>query len=73
MTIIKLRIYLEKGDIDMPEVLTVKEASKILKISKTTLYRIIRENGLKAVKVRNSIRIKKEDLFDYINNYGQAV
>lgn len=57
----------------MPEILTVKEACQILKISKTTLYRIVREEGLKAVKVRNSIRIKKEDLFNYINNYGQAV
>ena len=57
----------------MPEVLRVKEACQILKISKTTLYRIVREEVLKEVKVRNSIRIKKEDLFNYINNYGQAV
>lgn len=62
-----------KGGVNMPEILTVKEACQILKISKTTLYRIVRENGLRAVKVRNSIRIKKDDLFNYINNYGQTV
>ena len=54
----------------MPEILTVKEACQILRVSKTTLYRIVRENELKAVKVRNSIRIKKDDLLSYINNYG---
>ena len=56
----------------MPEILTVKEACQILKISKTTLYRIVREKELKAIKVRKSIRIKKEDLISYIDNYGQG-
>ncbi len=56
----------------MPEILTVKEACQILKVSKTTLYRIVREKELKAIKVRKSIRIKKEDLISYIDNYGQG-
>ena len=56
----------------MPEILTVKEACQILKVSKTTLYRIVREKEHKAIKVRKSIRIKKEDLISYIDNYGQG-
>ncbi len=57
----------------MPEILTVKEVCDILKVSKSTLYRVIRSNELQAVKVRSAIRIKKDDLVRYIDSYGQAV
>ena len=57
----------------MPEILTVKEVCDILKVSKSTLYRVIRSNELQSVKVRSAIRIKKDDLVRYIDSYGQAV
>lgn len=34
----------------MPEILTVKEACEILKVSKTTFYRLIREKDIPAIK-----------------------
>lgn len=57
----------------MPEILTVKEACEILKVSKTTFYRLIREKDIPAIKIRNSVRIKRDDLILFINNYGQKI
>jgi putative molybdopterin biosynthesis protein len=46
----------------MNNLLTVKEVTKILKISEATLYRLIRSGELRAWKVGKLLRFKKEDL-----------
>lgn len=51
----------------MPSVLTIAEVSEILKVSRTTVYRIIKENELKAIKVRKTIRVKASDLEEYLS------
>lgn len=43
------------------DLLTSKEAAKILKVSKRTLYRYIKSGKLKAAKI-GQWRIKKSDL-----------
>ena len=62
-----------KGGTIMPKVLTISDVSEILKVSRSTVYRIIKEQDLKAIKVRKTIRVKAEDLEAYLNTYGEAV
>ncbi len=45
----------------MQKLYTVQEVSNILKVSKKTIYRMIKSGKLKAVKV-GQWRIKQEDL-----------
>ncbi len=62
-----------KGGLGMPKVLTISEVSEILKVSRSTVYRIIKENDLKAIKVRKTIRVKPSDLEEYLAIYPTVV
>lgn len=57
----------------MPTVLTIAEVCDILKVSRTTVYRIIKEKELKAIKVRKTVRVKACDLEEYLSSYGEVV
>ena len=48
------------------DVLTVNEACNILKVSKKTLYNLVRAGGLHAVKVGRGWRILRPSLEDYL-------
>lgn len=48
----------------MEEILTTNEATKYLKIDKRTLLKMIHEGKIRAMKVGNTYRIRKEDLID---------
>lgn len=50
------------------ELFTVKDVAKMLKISEGSIYRLIKEKRLKAIKItpKAGIRITKEDLLAYI-------
>lgn len=50
----------------MNEVYTISEVEKKLKVSKLSVYRYIRANQLKAVKVGKSWRITEEALKDFL-------
>ena len=62
-----------KGGTIMPKVLTISDVSEILKVSRSTVYRIIKEQDLKAIKVRKTIRVKAEDLEEYLDSCMEAV
>ena len=51
---------------DQPEVLTVIEAAKLLRIGKNQAYDLVRSNKLRAVKVGGKILVPKLRLIDYI-------
>ena len=57
----------------MTEVLTISDVCAILKVSRTTVYRIIKENQLKAIRVRKTVRVKMSDLEEYLSAYDEAV
>jgi excisionase family DNA binding protein len=50
----------------MREVLTSKEAMEYLRITQTTLLKLVREGGLKGNKVGRNYRFLKEDLDRFI-------
>lgn len=55
----------------MPQILTVNEVCEILKVSRATVYRIIKENDLKAIKVRKTLRVRFCDLEEYLNQFSE--
>ncbi|MEE1047439.1 MAG: helix-turn-helix domain-containing protein [Clostridia bacterium] len=57
----------------MTEVLTISDVCAILKVSRTTVYRIIKEKQLKAIRVRKTVRVKMSDLEEYLSAYDEAV
>ncbi len=50
------------------DVLTVEEVAKLLKLSKITIYRLIKTGEIPAYKVGASWRINKDDLEAYIES-----
>lgn len=60
----ELRLY--------PMALTVPEVAEILRVCTKTVYKIIKENNIPAVKVGREIRVSKVRLIDYLQNsaYG---
>lgn len=51
---------------DLPKLLTAPMAAKLLNISRPHLYRMIKEEGLKAYRFGNTYRINREDLLNFL-------
>ena len=56
----------EKSLCKYPTALTVAEVSEILRVSTKTVYKLIKEKTLPAVKVGRENRIAKSQLIDYL-------
>lgn len=52
---------------DYPDALTVDEVIAILRVSRKTVYELIKGGRIKAVKVGRSHRIAKENLIEFLN------
>lgn len=52
----------------MNEYLTIEEVTKILKVSRTTVYNWMNSGKLKFYKVGRLVRIKSEDLKKFIES-----
>ncbi len=50
----------------MNEYLTIEEVTKILKVSRTTVYTWMKSGELKTYKLGKLVRIKREDLERFI-------
>ena len=48
------------------QLLTLSEAAKILKVDPTTIGRLAQKGEIAAVRVGRSVRIRKQDLEDFI-------
>ena len=59
---------MKKEDIlkDYPDILTAEDLMEILKVSKTTLYRILDRGEIKSLKVGREHRIPKLYLIQYL-------
>ena len=53
------------GD-DMEALLKIEEAADLLKVSRWTVYRLIKERELISVKVRNGRRVPVESIRAYV-------
>ena len=52
---------------DYPDILTTKDICKLLKVSKHTVYQLIKTKALIAKKVSRHYRIQKTELINYLN------
>ncbi len=53
--------------------LTVNEVADLLRVSRMTVYRLIKEGDMSAFRVGRSYRLREEDVHSYLNErYTQA-
>lgn len=50
----------------MDELLTVKEVEEYLRVTRTTIYKLINRGAFPVIKVAGATRIKRDDLMAYI-------
>jgi len=53
----------------MNELLTVKQLSILLKVSKMTIYRYIKAGKLEAIKAGRDFRVKQSDFDSFLKRY----
>ena len=49
------------------DVLTPSEAKEVLRVSKNTMYRLLRAGIVPSIKIGTEYRIRKDSLIEYIN------
>ncbi|MDN4159753.1 helix-turn-helix domain-containing protein [Nocardioides abyssi] len=54
------------GDISDANFLTVAEVAAMMRVSKMTVYRLVHNGDLAAVRVGRSFRVRQEDADEYI-------
>lgn len=54
---------------DYPDVMTVDEARKALHIGKNTIYRLLKENIIKSIRIGTKYMIPKVFLIEYVYSY----
>ena len=56
------------GDISDAKSLTVAEVAAMMRVSKMTVYRLVHNGELPAVRVGRSFRVREDDANDYLRN-----
>jgi excisionase family DNA binding protein len=51
-----------------PSIMTVKELAKYIRVHTSTIYRLVRENKIPAIKVGNQWRFKKDSIDKWIEH-----
>ncbi len=54
------------GGLTDPKFLTIAEVAAIMRVSKMTVYRLVHNGELAAVRVGRSFRVAEEDVNDYL-------
>ena len=63
----------QQGQPTEHELLTVNEVADLLRVSKMTVYRLIKSNELGSVRVGKSYRIRREDIDRFLGDrYTEA-
>jgi excisionase family DNA binding protein len=60
----QLSTYVEEEAETMPNLITIREASEMLKLSQRTLYKLIAKGEIKPIRVGRSLRVDSESLID---------
>ena len=51
---------------DYPDVLTVQQTAELLSVCKNMIYKLIRDNDLPCRRIGSAIRIRKNDVLNYM-------
>ncbi len=60
------RCAMSTGDISEAKFLTVAEVATTMRVSKMTVYRLVHNGELPAVRVGRSFRVSEEDVNEYL-------
>ena len=52
--------------------LTITEAAEVLGVQRSTIYRLLRDSDLVAVRVGKRLRFRPSDLEDYLERHREA-
>ncbi|MDQ7827305.1 MAG: helix-turn-helix domain-containing protein [Candidatus Eremiobacteraeota bacterium] len=50
----------------MDKLMTAQEVADLLQVNKSSIYKLVKEEGLQAVKVTNKWRFRKEDVEEWM-------
>lgn len=64
--------YTNHDGYGLPAVMTVEEAARFLRISRTSLYELVRQNKIPHVPVGRQIRILRDQLLKWLELGGKA-
>lgn len=56
---------------NLPDILTMKEVTELLRITRQTVVKEIESKNLKAMKIGRQYRFKKCDIIDYMNKSAE--
>ena len=62
------RCAMPTNDISEVKFLTVAEVAAVMRVSKMTVYRLVHNGELPAVRVGRSFRVSEEDVNDYLKS-----
>ncbi len=54
---------------ELSRMLTVAEVASVMRVSRMTVYRLIRRGQLRAVKVGRNYRVREDDLERYLESH----
>jgi excisionase family DNA binding protein len=63
------QLYLEMFD-QYEDILTVEDVSKMIRLDKKRVYRMVRSGELKSITIDRTIRISKIWVIEYVREYG---
>lgn len=68
-----LRLQMPNGKTPQPKFMTVGEVADLMRVSSMTVYRLIKAEDIRAVRVGKSYRIREEDLDLFLaSRYNQT-
>ncbi len=56
----------EPGDLSEAKFLTIAEVAAMMRVSKMTVYRLVHNEELPALRVGRSFRVREDDVNDYL-------
>lgn len=71
MFILGLRAIKEAGNLNFDEYLTPEETSRYLRLSLDTVYRLIKQNEIEAIKEDRLWKIRRSDLEEFAEYQGE--
>lgn len=60
-----------KNEVTEEEFLTIREAGKLIGVHYETIRRWHLREGLKTYKFKNTLRVKRQDLLDFLRKNGK--
>ena len=58
---------------EYPDILDVRQVSKLLGVSTKTVYKLLRDNSIASLKIGREFRIPKVNVMKYVKVFGSPI